>query len=673
VINITNRHRSGGFIRSAVILFIPVILLVFFGCEGSKSPTEAIFRGNPIEGELTGVLGLGGSPYLAVDTLTVPAGSQLVIQPGVELRFEPGIPFEVYGTIIAEGTEAAPITFTSGLVYPERGDWDGIWMVDADPASRFEYCYFLFGAKYGRRYHYRTIDDQIDSTLWEYGSVTCIRSSPTISRCWFLMGGFHGLHCDSSANPLLENSVFYDNAGHGVYVHWTANPEIRYNIIIENDDYGLYCNSEGNNPRADIQLDYNIIWSNFSGEFNQLAPTLLGRVTQRNGNLDSCDYRYNLRLNPEFKDPGNWDFDLNPCSAAIDAGPEDPAIRDPDETRIELGIYPYEYRPGEIRRLLTVDRLESAFSPYYMSCDVLLPTGNTLTIERGVEVLVEGRFQFRVLGRLISDGSADEPVVIQSGLDEPSMGNWIGMVFEAGGDEGTELKYTTIAHATTGINLNQRNALIDHCIIRDNESYGIFCNDFSEPLITDCELRNNYFVGIICRYNSSPEIRRCVISGGAGYGIHALERSQPSVKNCIISSIATTGIRLENLSSAVITNNTIALNGYFGIFCKNNSSPEVRNNIFFRNGTELRGGTGIMAEQTSIPTIAYNCFWGHPAHAVDISNDTTLGATNIQEDPQFVNYEAGDFHLKAGSSCLTSGDPAIDPQMGAYGGPEAGD
>ncbi len=669
----TNRHQSGGAVKPAALLLFLAVLLALVGCESSKSPTEAVFRGNPIEGELTGVLGLDGSPYLAVDTLTVPAGSQLVIQPGVELRFEPGIPFEVYGTITAEGTEAAPITFTSGLVYPDRGDWDGIWLIDADPASRFEYCYFLFGAKYGRRYHYRINEDQIDSTLWEYGSVTCIRSSPGISRCWFLSGGFHGLYCDTSANPLLENSIFYDNAGHGIYVSPTADPQIRYNIIVENDDYGLFCNQEDNNPRPDIQLDYNIVWSNFSGEFNQLAPTLLGRVVQQNGNLDSCDYRYNLRLNPSFKDPADWDFDLNPCSAAIDAGPEDPAVRDPDGTRIELGIYPYQYRPGEIRRLLTVSALESARSPYYMSCDVLLPAGNSLTIEPGVEILVEGRFLFRALGRLMSNGTSDQPVTFRSNADQPGLGDWIGLTFEAGGDEGTVLRYTTIANANTAIYLNQRDAIIDHCIIEDSDSYGIYCDDFSAPTITDCTLRNNYFVGILCKYNSAPTISRCTISGGAGYGIHALERSRPTVTNNIISGVATTGIRLENLSNASIINNTIALNGYFGIFCKNNSSPDIRNNIFFRNGTELRGGTGILAEQTSLPTIEYNCFWGHPISAVNVSDDTTFTATNIQEDPRFVDYEAGDFHLMEGSPCLTSGDPGIDRHMGAYGGPQAGE
>ena len=270
-------------------------------------------------------------------------------------------------------------------------------------------------------------------------------------------------------------------------------------------------------------------------------------------------------------------------------------------------------------------------------------------------------------------GTAADPVIIHSGVAEPSLGDWIGFIFEAGGDEGTELSHTTISNAVTGIHLKQRDAQIEHCTISDCESYGIFCDDYSAPKISDCVIRNNYFVGVRCRYNSSPTIQRCYISGGAGYGIQAEERSQPTITNCVITGVVTTGIRLENLSNATIINNTVAYNGYFGVFCRKNTSPEIRNCIFYKNGTELRGGTGIIAEYTSLPVIDYNCFWDHPTHAVDISGNTTLTGYNIEEDPDFVDAESGDFHLRDGSPCLTSGDPDIDLQMGAYGGPDAGD
>lgn len=670
---------------------LTLIGLIVIGCSESDPPVVEIFRGNPIEGNLNGVLGVENSPYLAIDTLRVLRGQELVIEPGVEIRFdlrydegrEIALPFEIYGKIDARGTAEAPITFTSGRQYPDRGDWEGVWMVDADPTSVFEYCRFIFGGKYGRLYRYRydigESDSTLrDSTLYEYGCLTLFRSNPTIRRSWFLAAGFHGVHCDSS-NPIIENSVFYDNAGHGIYVHWTADPLIRYNNIIENDDYGIYFREAGDNPepRDEARIEHNIIWSNFSGELNEQAPPGLGRIAQINGNLDSCDYQYNLRLNPAFIDAENWDFRLNPWSAAIDAGPESPGLRDPDGTRIELGIFPYHYRPGEIRRRLTVDRLETDRSPYFMSCDALLPAGQTLEIQPGVEVRVEGRFQFRIIGTLMAQGTADAPISLVSASEAPNKGDWLGLIFDAGGEDGSVLSHVTIAHTRWGVWLQSRDATIDHCRIIDADSVGILCDRFSAPLITDCEISNNSVAGILCQFNSDPKIRRNRIIGGAGYGIYCRESSLPEISNNIIYNIGTNAIRLENISSATVINNTIAGCGYFGIYCYNNSSPDIRNNIFYQNGTELRGGIGIIATRTSRPVIEYNGFWGHPGSAVSITSDTTAynENINIMENPQFIDFEGGDFHLRAGSPYNDAGDPSIsDPDgsrsdVGAYGGP----
>jgi len=665
------------------------VAFVLWGCTESEGPAAVEFRGNPISGELTGVLSAAGSPYLAVDTLFVPAGRELLIEPGVELRFdlltdngrEKALPLEVYGKITAVGTEDAPIVFTSGRRYPDRGDWEGVWLIDADPDSRFEYCRFMFGGKYGRRYHYSDGDGQLDSTLFEYGGLTLFRSSPTVQRCWFLMNGFHGVHCDSFANPTVENCVFYDNAGHGIYVHWTADPLVRFNIVVENDDYGVFFREEGENPepRGDARIDYNIVWSNFSGEFNEQAPNGLGLVAQVNGNLDSCDYRFNLRLNPAFVNPDSLDFRLNPNSAAIDAGPDDPGLRDPDGTRIELGIYAYHYRPGEIRRRITVERLEAASSPYYMSCDALLPAGQVLTIEPGVQVNIEGRFRFRIIGRLISEGTPEARVSFVSSAQEPKKGDWLGLIFDPSEDPGTVLRYTTVTHTRWGIRLTRRDVLIDHCRIIESDSVGILCDDFSSPVITDCEIADNSVAGVLCQFGSSPVIRRNRIHDAAGYGIYARESSRPIIENNIIYNCGINGIRLENLSSASIVNNTIASNGYFGLFCFNNSSPDVRNNIFYRNGDELRGGVGINTTRTSLPTIEYNGFWGHQVSAVSISKDTTAIDTvlNLFADPMFTAAETGDYHLQNGSRYIDAGDPALaDPDgsrsdIGAYGGPGA--
>lgn len=657
-----------------------LMTLAVVGCSDTEPPVVVEFRGNPISGNLTGTLRAAGGPYLATDTLYVPAGQVLTIEPGTEIRFEPSIPLYVHGKIIANGSEAAPITFTSGLKYPARGDWDGVWLINADNASSFEYCRFLYGAKYGRRYTYRTVRSQLDSTVYEYGCLMLKATSPTVRRSWFLASGFHGIHCDSASNPTVENSVFYDNAGHGIFVRWDAAPHINYNIITENDDYGVFCAEQGETPRSDLDLNYNIVWSNFSGEFNALSPISFGRIAQANGNLDSCDYRFNLRANPGYANPESWDFHLLACSFAIDAGPAGINL-DGDGTRAELGVYSYTYRPGEIRRVITVNTLEAAKSPYYMSCNAFLPLGQSLTIEPGVEIRVEGLYEFRIMGRLFSSGRTDRPIRFVSAKRIPEKGDWIGLVFPNGGARSL-LENTSILHARWGVRLTGQDADIVNCDISESDSVGVLCESNSSPRIQDSRFVNNSIAGILCQFNSSPEITRCVVAGGEGYGVLATESSRPLIRNSVFSDIGVAGIRLENLSNAVIVNNVFARNGYYGLNCYNNSSPDVRNNVFYNNGSIRSGGVGVFSSRSSNPVIEYNDFWGQYATPVNISGDTTAfnRGSSLFSEPVFENAGTGDWRLKAGSPLIDKGDPDVRyndrdgsrNNIGAHGGPESG-
>jgi len=53
-----------------------------------------------------------GSPYVVYNSFTIPFDSTLVIDPGVQVLFQGHYKIDVYGTINAAGTAAAPISFT---------------------------------------------------------------------------------------------------------------------------------------------------------------------------------------------------------------------------------------------------------------------------------------------------------------------------------------------------------------------------------------------------------------------------------------------------------------------------------------------------------------------------------------------------------------------------------
>ncbi|MEW6619242.1 MAG: right-handed parallel beta-helix repeat-containing protein, partial [bacterium] len=121
-------------------------------------------------GEVSGRWTKGGSPYVIVDSVYVPSGKTLIIEPGVVVKFHYYIAqwndefldwlippeiirrnLTVYGNLIAEGTAQEPIIFTpisdegtstpegGGTSTPCFGDWDKL-IFEQGSTGRLKYC-----------------------------------------------------------------------------------------------------------------------------------------------------------------------------------------------------------------------------------------------------------------------------------------------------------------------------------------------------------------------------------------------------------------------------------------------------------------------------------------------------------------------------------------------------
>lgn len=166
-----------------VILVSGIIMLVF--------PSSA-FELDTLSGPLPKTVPAGNKPYLIISDIEVPFGKKVVIEPGAIFLFQNFTGFHVEGQLLAEGSKAKPIVFTSefdGGYNPDTTlianpfDWNGI---------------YIHKDAFGTRIKYGKIMNSV------YG----IRSDTRLIRidpCEFFRNGKGHLAVMDSLHPVIDN------------------------------------------------------------------------------------------------------------------------------------------------------------------------------------------------------------------------------------------------------------------------------------------------------------------------------------------------------------------------------------------------------------------------------------------------------------------------------------
>lgn len=240
---------------------IPVSAMVLVVITGFLSASLS-----SMAGELTEDTTWSGTVVLD-SNVVVPTGIVLTIEPGTAVSMSNGVTIKIYGQLLADGTEAAPIRFTR---YPSGNRWKQIMFVKAAD-SRFVNCTFEYADSAGshqdyyvwkpKRYYHEAIVvlachvdfekcvfQKLPSTGGEGDALAIISDDPNypgnasanIRNCRFLDIG-QGIHT-RYAYVLVEDCYFVhkngDNDDVDLYGESTPPCLIRYNLFDfpEDDD-----------------------------------------------------------------------------------------------------------------------------------------------------------------------------------------------------------------------------------------------------------------------------------------------------------------------------------------------------------------------------------------------------------------------------------------------------
>lgn len=117
------------------------------------------------------------------------------------------------------------------------------------------------------------------------------------------------------------------------------------------------------------------------------------------------------------------------------------------------------------------------------------------------------------------------------------------------------------------------------------------------------------------------------------------------------------------LKNLIVANNRAGRRGG-GVYCTTDAHPTLINVTVVGNVAVDAGG-GIRTYNEAAATLINCIFWGNDPPDYNEGLEVTFsnmesgheGEGNIEEDPDFVDEDEGDFNLQPGSPCIDSGDP----------------
>ncbi len=281
------------------------------------------------------------SPFHILGDVSLEAGDQLIIEPGVEVLFWGHHQMEIKrgAQLIASGSAEDTIRFRP--VYPDKG-WGGIHIFNSGEDDVLSFC-SIAGGK---------------SDSWG-GAIWIANSSPLIRNCRISAnnasyGG--GLYLWKST-PTIRNCIIAGNTaqqGAGLYAEWFSEPLLVNCTIADNraqNGAGIYASYHNH-----IRIKNSILWGNWAAQGQSVALGIADTLMLSYCDVDTLSegwcYRSsassqlfwetgNIAVHPHFEISSLLSFVPDANSPSIDAGDPDPIFNDQeDPNRSGMALWP---------------------------------------------------------------------------------------------------------------------------------------------------------------------------------------------------------------------------------------------------------------------------------------------------------------------------------------------
>jgi hypothetical protein len=351
-----------------------------------------------------------------------------------------------------------------------------------------------------------------------------------------------------------------------------------------------------------------------------------------------------------------------------------------------------------------------AGNPYVAVDNCTVPSGQTLSISPGVNLIIGSNIYFTVNGTMLAAGTAASRITVKGATPAASYGaihvNYSG--------NPSRFEYCDFANAEralwfditnhTGVEQATFKPLVANCTfsniwrtaIRGSAVGMVHSAQYAGDVIF---AENNHLDAVVvnCVFGSCNN--GCAFGTAGTYyyqpflDLYSYGYASPRIADNVF--VNTTNIAvytvpdsLSGSSTPSVMNNVIVSAGY-GIYTSDPFDLTIKNNIFVSNTN------GILRTGTLSGTVGFNCFYqnqtnfvGYPGvfgQVVMVNRNGTACdvAFDLFQDPLFSG--PGDYHLAANSPCIDAGtadwgltDMCFPPSrgnsytdLGAYGGPDA--